>query len=190
MDEYRRRLRDRFLSAPVLPVPEPWVGLAAPNTTIPVGGLIGVGFAPDPVTGADLLLVASHSGRGLFDPATGARTARDHDLELGYPTGPDLSCAGIGPLAGTRIQISGLFGGGLHTTAEDGWAVDVVAPEWPDERVLLSGLGSDIYRGTLGVHWWHIFHSRRSELRAAGFSPSGRTLVVATSSDVTLWHRP
>ncbi len=28
-----------------------------------------------------------------------------------------------------------------------------------------------------------------SELRAVGFSPSGRTLAVATSSDLSLWTR-
>ncbi|MEV8544734.1 hypothetical protein [Streptomyces sp. NPDC051572] len=28
-----------------------------------------------------------------------------------------------------------------------------------------------------------------SELRAAGFSPSGQTLAVATSSDLSLWTR-
>jgi hypothetical protein len=30
---------------------------------------------------------------------------------------------------------------------------------------------------------------QHGELRAAGFSPSGRTLVVATASDVTLFRR-
>lgn len=38
--------------------------------------------------------------------------------------------------------------------------------------------------------WWHVFHADYSELRAAGFSPSCRTLVIATSSDVTLIVRP
>ena len=49
--------------------------------------------------------------------------------------------------------------------------------------------GGDIYRGSAGEQWWHIFHADYSELRAAGFSPSGRSLVVATSSDITLWTR-
>ncbi|MEU5536842.1 hypothetical protein [Streptomyces sp. NPDC020362] len=35
----------------------------------------------------------------------------------------------------------------------------------------------------------HIFGSNYSELRTAGFSPSGRTLAIATSSDATLWTR-
>ena len=89
--------------------------------------------------------------------------------------------------AGT-IAVAGLFGGGLHTGGDGGWGIHVVSPEWPKDRVLLS-VGGDIYRGSAGEQWWHIFHADYSELRAAGFSPSGRSLVVATSSDITLWTR-
>ncbi|WP_211589074.1 hypothetical protein [Allorhizocola rhizosphaerae] len=101
---------------------------------------------------------------------------------------PDRPCPGIGPLADTRVRIAGLFGGALHTATDDGWTVDGVAPDWPNEHVALS-LDGDIYRGTVGTHWWPIFDSDYSELRATGFSASGRTLLVATSSDITLWHR-
>ncbi|MGK5547173.1 hypothetical protein ACSNOH_20925 [Streptomyces sp. URMC 127] len=184
---YQQERRDRFLSAPVVPAPDPWRP-AAP--LIPVGGLLGVGFAPDPVSGQDLLMVVSSSGHGLFDASTGERLARDYDPdpETSTPTGPGLSCPGIGPLAGTPVRIAGLFGGGLHTTTEDGWTVEVASPDWPHHRVLLSADGG-LCRGPAGEKWWHIFHARWSELRAAGFSPSGRTLVVATSSDITLLTR-
>ncbi|MFI0797069.1 hypothetical protein ACH4OY_30960 [Micromonospora rubida] len=57
--------------------------------------------------------------------------------------------------------------------------------EWPSERVVLS-INDDIYRGTAGTYWWQIFHADHSELRAAGFSVSGRMLVVASSRDITL----
>ncbi|MER7847650.1 hypothetical protein ABTZ03_27340 [Kitasatospora sp. NPDC096077] len=43
--------------------------------------------------------------------------------------------------------------------------------------------------GRHGETWWHVFHASWSTFRAAGFSPSGRTLAVATSSDLTLWTR-
>jgi hypothetical protein len=190
MGRYFRRRRDRFLRTPVTPVPPPWLALRGPYTPIPVGGLVGVGFAADPLSGADILMAVSHAGRGLFDPTTGVKIARDRDPDPDrcLPTGADLSCPGFGPLADMRVRIAGLFGGGLHTTTEDGWHVEVVAPDWPDERVLLS-FQRDIYHGTAGTHWWHIYHADYSELRAAGFSPSGRTLVVATTSDITVWHR-
>lgn len=186
LSDYQRGLRDRFLAADVSPPPDPW--RPAGSGPVAVGGLLGVGFAPDPVTGRDLVLVASNSGLGVLDAATGERLARDGDEDLGYPDGPDLSCPGIGPLEGTRVRVAGLFGGGLHATSGDGWSVDVVSPDWPHDRVLLSTHGGP-WRGEPGEHWWHIAHIDVTELRAAGFSPSGRTLAVATSADLTLFAR-
>jgi hypothetical protein len=81
-----------------------------------------------------------------------------------------------------------LFGGGLHATTDDGWTVDMVAPEWPHRRVILSADGGP-NDGPAGSTWWHVFNDEQhGELRAAGFSPSGRTLVMATASDVKLFR--
>ncbi|MET7527346.1 hypothetical protein ABZS62_34190, partial [Streptomyces sp900116325] len=95
----------------------------------------------------------------------------------------------LGPVAGTEIRIAGLFGGGLHSTTPDGWTVDVVSPDWPHDRIILSADGG-ANNGAAGGTWWHVFHSDYSVLRTAGFSPAGLTLAVATSSDLTLWTRP
>ncbi len=54
----------------------------------------------------------------------------------------------------------------------------------------LAASSGGLCRGPAGAEWWHIFHAHHSELRTAGSSPSGRTLAVATSSDITLWTRP
>ncbi|MDX8034157.1 hypothetical protein SK803_28395 [Lentzea sp. BCCO 10_0856] len=178
-------LRAKFLAAPTVPAPPPW--RPADSHVIAVGGLLGVGFATDPGSGRDLLLVASTRGLGLFDTVTGERLARDNEPDSGWPDDNDLTCQGIGPIARRRVPMAGQEGGGLHTGAE-GWSVDVASPDWPNERVLLS-TGSPYTGGEHGETWWHIYHSRYSELRAAGFSPSGMTLVVATSSDVNLWTR-
>lgn len=191
LSDHEQQLRAKFLSAPVVAPPEPWRYVDQTRRCIPVGGLQGVGFGVHPETDADLLMVVSMDGFGLIDATTGAKVARDRhpDPDDASPSGPDLACPGIGVLAGTRVRIAGLFGGGLHATTDDGWTIDVVAPEWPNHRVLLSGDGG-AYNGPPGTTWWHVFHSDYSELRAAGFSPSGRTLVIATSSDVTLIVRP
>lgn len=136
-------------------------------------------------------MVVSVDGHGLFDAVTGERIARDRDPDDSTPDStPDLSCPGLGPVTGTRVRIAGLFGGGLHTTTADGWTLEVVSSEWPHHRVLLSRGSGMPHSGPHGERWWHIFDSDYSELRAAGFSPSGRTLAVATSSDLTLWSRP
>jgi hypothetical protein len=86
-----------------------------------------------------------------------------------------------------QVRIAGLFGGGLHALTEDGWPVSVVSPDWPNERVLLSR--GDIHQGQLGQDWWHIHHETVSELRAVGFSPSGRTLIIASSGELALFTR-
>jgi len=186
---YQQRLRERFLSAPVVAPPAPWHPVA--ERRIPVGGLLGIGFAAAPDDGRDLVMVVSTGGHGLFDAVTGERIARDRDPEDVTPDAvPDLSCPGLGPVAGARVRIAGLFGGGLHTTTRDGWTLEVVSPEWPCERVLLSADGGLPHDGPHGELWWHVFHAEHAELRAAGFSPSGRTLAVATSGDLTLWARP
>jgi hypothetical protein len=177
-------MRTRFLAAPETKAPAPW----GDRVVVAVGGLLGVGFATDPDSGRDLLLVASSRGLGLLDPG-GARLARDHDEDLGQPDG-DMTCPGIGPLAGTRVRMAGLHGGGLHTVSADGWGVEVVHPDWPHHRVLLSAPWQSPWDGEHGQTWWHVFHSRYMPLRAAGFSPTGRTLAVAVGSDVTLWSRP
>lgn len=122
----------------------------------------------------------------------GKRIARDRDPapEDGLPdSDADLSCPGMGPVAGSRARIAGLFGGGPHTTAEGSWALEVVAPAWPNERVLLSRGSGLPHSGPYGERWWNISRSNCSGLRAVGFLPSGQSVAVATSSDLSLWIR-
>ncbi|MEU9522481.1 hypothetical protein [Streptomyces sp. NPDC048224] len=188
LSAYQQAMRDRLLAAPVTTAPEPWQALPL----VPVGGLIGIGFASDPGTGHDLVMVVSNDGHGLFDAVTGEKLARNRDPrdEDSTPEGvADLTCPGLGPIAGSRVHIAGLFGGGLHHRTRDGWSLEVVTPAWPNERVLLSRGGGLPHAGPHGERWWHIFHSGYSTFRAAGFSPSGHTIAVATSSDLTLWTR-
>jgi len=126
-------------------------------------------------------------------PVLDNRTPIGGLLGIGFATHPgnghDLVCPGFGPIAGVPVRTAGLFGGGLHSgAAGGGWTVDVVSPEWPHDQVILS-TGYGIHKGQAGETWWHVFHADYSELRAAGFSPSGQTLAVATSSDLSLWTR-
>ncbi|MGY6019900.1 hypothetical protein [Streptomyces spinosirectus] len=185
----------RLLAAPVVQAPEPWRRVAY----VPVGGLLGIGFTSHPGTCQDLVMVVSHDGHGLFDAVTGEKIARDRDPDDedddeddedgDRDADPAQWCRGLGPVAGSRVRVAGLYGGGLHAFGGDGWKLEVAAPAWPNERVLLSRDGGLPHSGPHGERWWHIFQSHYSELRAAGFSPSGQTLAVATSSDLSLWTR-
>jgi len=139
-----------------------------------VGGLYEVGFAPD----ESVLLTVSESGRGLLSLSTGELVARDD-----APSGQDSewfdrdhrSALGIGPLAGTWIGTVGLEGGELPS--RDG--------EW---RVELRGAGRD--EAALLIHartaekW--LIERPLSTVRAYGFSSSGRFLILATGSTVTV----
>lgn len=192
LSTYRRGQRERLLAAPVVTAPEPWRPVYENAYGRPVGVLLGVGFASHPESGRDLVMVVSGDGHGLLDAVTGEKIARDRDPEPDDSTPDavaDLACPGLGPITGTRVPIAGLFGGGLHTTTGDGWTLEAVTPAWPNHRVLLSTDGGLPHSGPHGEQWWHIFHSTYSELRAFGFSPSGETIAVATSSDVSLWTR-
>ncbi|NUS30410.1 MAG: hypothetical protein HOV92_40245 [Streptomyces sp.] len=92
---YQQALRDRMLTAPVLPAPEPWRPVFA--SCAPVGGLLGIGFAtrPDshPDSANDLVMVVSHDGHGLFDAVTGEKIARERDPVGFSPSGHTLAVA-------------------------------------------------------------------------------------------------
>lgn len=79
LSAYQQALRDRLLAAPVMPAPEPWRSVFDYEYGAPVGGLLGIGFASDPESGHDLVMVVSRYGHGLFDAVTGEKIARDRD---------------------------------------------------------------------------------------------------------------
>ncbi|WP_157604372.1 hypothetical protein [Rhizobacter sp. Root1221] len=139
-----------------------------------VGGLYEVGFASD----ESALLAVSESGRGLFSLATGELIARDD-----APVGPNSEwfdtdqriALGIGSLTGTWIPMVGLEGGQLNRSHG----------EW---RVELRGAGRDesalLFHARTGDKW--LVERHFSTVRSYGFSPSGRFLVLATGSTLTV----
>lgn len=178
-------LRERFDLLERLPVerdlPKPWRNVG----TFAVGGLTDVGFADS----SDLLLCISGSGRGVFDCLAGLRVARDDSSDFAFDLG-NLIAEGIGPLAGQRIRTAGMYGGGLASGSGDGWCIERHPFSFPDDELFVSPPGHTML-------WTRRDEEVRltklgrfvTELRAFGFSPTGRTLVVAVSSDVTIFAR-
>jgi hypothetical protein len=79
--------------------------------------------------------------------------------------------------------------GGLPCLTQDGWKLESVVLQWPEQMLLLVPPGADLY-GSLSGHpdqMTKIFED--SCIRAYGFSYTGRSLAIATSSDVTLFAR-
>lgn len=148
-----------------------------------VGGLREIGFYED----TELLLVLSSHGRGLFDCVTGTKIARDYsdyyteswDHETGI-------VEGIGPLNGKQI----ICGGFEHP--------DVLSKKTDDgfSTVLEKSKGS--WRRSDTTEYLYMLSMRgKFEMfvqefgfdRAYGFSKSGLSFVVATSSALHIWHR-
>lgn len=175
-------LHGALVSLPVTAPPSPWV----PVNIHAVGGLTDVAFAD----GTDLLLVLSAQGRGVLDCASGVRVARDPSESYPFDEAA-LVAEGIDMLAGRSLRTAGLHGGGLALTTRDGWTLDVHTLTWPTRSVFLTPPGHWLYDPTRRRPLASTCVARESlsELRAAGFSPTGQTFVIATSSDVALFRR-
>lgn len=179
--EHIREMVEAIRGAPIAAPPFPWRGPFGAG----IGGLTEVGFGP----GSDLLLVASSQGRGVFDCLDGSRIARDRD-ELGdWIDEIELTAEGIGPLSGQTIRMSGLHGGGLPSSTRDGWRISEFTLDWPERSLVVTSDYRDMFEMTLGRKIPFVKVAVEYELRAYGFSPTGRSLVIATSSDLTIYSR-
>ena len=175
-DEHER-LREAYRRKQEEDPPPPWR-----LVPINVGGVTAIGFGP----GTELLLVQSHSGLGVIDVVSGKTVAREDegDDPLGDPY--PVVAAGIGPLEGQRISLSGLWGGGLRTIAPDGWSVQRASPNWPAEcAVLLPPECPDIEDDAKTTM---LVKDVEPAIRGIGFSDSGKSLAVATTV-LFLWYR-
>lgn len=175
LDPLRAELGSLKLTQP----PSPWRKVAM----IAVGGLTALGFDRQ----SELLLVVSFAGRGVIDCTTGERIARD-DSEYFEDT-QFMEAVGIGPLEGKILRVAGGQGGGLPTSTQDGWSMEVVTREWPENELLMlepfASLFDFLQQKPSRFHKIAV----ESELRAFGFSYTGRTLIVASSSDVLIFGR-
>jgi hypothetical protein len=177
MSDRKRPIRKHVRALTTQHPPAPWT----PHESIGVGGLTCVGFGE--VSGQEFLLVVSHDGRGVFD-LEGTRVARDRTpLDDEWHDPCRLTATGIGPLDGIAVPLAGLWGGGLPLITHDGWIVERIPVDWPDERIVLR---------TPDPPWdemVQIHHETLFRVRAAGFSPSGAALVIASSGEFTLITR-
>lgn len=153
-------------------LPVPWVR----GQVHAVGGLFQVGFA----SGRDLLLVHSSQGRGLFDTISGRRIARDDEEPMDGFDPVRLLADGFDAIDGKTLRMAGLFGGGLPWTTSDGYRLDEDIAGWPQRRIMLHAPDrSRMLVATDGA----------CELRAFGFSETGRSFVVATSCELMSFSR-
>lgn len=168
-------LKKRLRSLEIDQVPDPWKRLA----TFSTGGLRSVGYDRE----SDNLLVVSSQGRGVIDCLKGQKIARD-DEEY-YENETYLEAQGIGILSDRIIRMAGLFGGGLSTITEDGWQLECVTLSFPEQMVILLPPNSYLY--SKPDRMTKIYED--ADIRAYGFSYSGKSFVIATPSGVTIFAR-
>lgn len=156
---------------------------------VAVGGLTEVGWCAD----GRHLLVLSSSGRGVLDTANGAWVARDRRTDFAsWFDATRLRAHSIGAHSGEPVSVSGLAGGGLAAQSQDGWSIEVVHPDWPYADVILGRPGCAVLYevAQAGKHVPGCRQiARVLELRAAGFSPTGETVVVADGGEVRIFRR-
>ncbi len=159
----------------------PWTQV----TVLGVGGLSAVGFD----RASETMLVTSSNGQSVINGATGDILYRNRDDD-----GLDASA-----LKGTRLDhpaderfdMAGLFGGGLRSVTDDGWSVERLG-----KHCVLHPAGASVH--FLDAKWaaynkdatFHLLDRSGEEIRALGFSWTGRTLACATPSTLLIWNRP
>ena len=139
------------------------------------GGFFAIGFGEN----TDLALVSTHDGRGLIDCETGTRIARDYDLA--YPDEDTLVLEGIGALAGKMVSVAGEDGGELPKTTDDGWRLEGTLANNSEDVISLLPPTPDMGNAT--------FSGFVPEIRVFGFSPTGRSFIIATGAEVFVYGR-
>lgn len=164
-----RRLQD-------LPGTEDSLGPYRRVANAAVGGLRAAGFAPS----SDFTLVLSSSGRGVFDGRTGERVGRNREVvtHSDYPA----RVMGIAPIEGQRVSMMGLDGGlPLSTSGADGWTMGVM-PQAGGVWLCPRGMPTD--EPGPGAF---VLRQKIEDARAAGFSASGRALLIADAQTLHLF---
>lgn len=178
-NSHHAKLRAQLEAIPISEPPPPWNLVY--NSTI--GGLLAVGYAAS----SDDLLVVSSQGRGLFDCLSGERIARDDADNYENPDSSEMTAPGIGKLATHAISVAGIHGGGMAKGSADGWSLDVVQLPWPVHFVFLTSGFKHFLDASAQVT--KICTDEPCEFRAAGFSPTGKSFVIATSGELTIYSR-
>lgn len=85
------------------------------------------------------------------------------------------------------IRLAGLMGGGLPNLTQDGWSLELVWHDWPDNCLVLEEPDKSVYNDL--KYGYKIADSKPCEYRAHGFSETGLSFVFATSCSLYIFSR-
>jgi hypothetical protein len=126
----------------------------------------------------------------MSDSFTGERVIRDRDAAQAYQALQGLTFTV--PATHEIVQVFGINGGGGLLVADD-WRLELIAPEWPEQRVVLrepSPVPGPAPRAYFqGAHWVDA-RGLAGTLLGCGFAPSGHLFLVAASDGVIVYARP
>lgn len=176
-EENRKRLINLLSHIEVNKNPDGWNHV----TSIAVGGLLTLGFSQI----RPFLLVVSSTGRGLINCETGEKIARDEEPYEGLDE-HYLNCKGIGPIENEIVRLCGYSGGGIPQSNSAGESLEIVAPNWPEEDIVLCrNFKTALNPGDQGE--CSIIYTEY--VRSFGFSWCGNFIAAACGSDVDIWKR-
>ena len=182
LNAFQERLNKQFRKTSISGPPAPWLQ----HATLHAGGLQAVGFTE----AEEYLLVISADGRGLFELPSGHRVARDRDFAGPWWDVMHLRAQPLAPAKDEWVTVAGIHGGGLLRVTEDGWSLERIAPDWPNEFVFLFPPGATPFAVTANPQGYNLGPFAEGEaIRAYGFSPSGSYFLIATGAEVFLFGR-
>jgi len=178
---HEQSLRNAALELKPSPPPEPW----HESAFIHAGGVFAGGWTQE-----ENVLLVSFDGYSVSTP-DGARLTRDRDPSRGAAALASDALAFPLPGATVPVRVFGACGGNGAWVTDDGWSVEVVAPLWPRQWVLLreprTGTGArDYLAGALRLDLQGL--DQHDWLRV-GFSPSGRHLLVVSPGGCLVFSR-
>jgi len=141
----------------------------------PVGGLTEI--AADEAN--RYLLVVSAAGRGVYDLGTGERVARDYEsprYDSEWLDETEHRVRGIGALEDVWLTAVGLWGGALPLISGGDRLIVTGDPHGAQSLLLHNGAGE-----------LRIESKIVTEIRAVGFLQPANMIVLATSSDVSVF---
>lgn len=152
-----------------------------------VGGLREIGFVPN----REVLMVLSGTGRGLLDTTTGTKVGRDpFDYYLEKWDEETGIVEGFGEFEKLQIPCGGFEAKNvLDQETSDGWEILF---EWKRRR----DFRGEWLRAEV-MYLMHFDTDQKIEVmefhygidRGYGFSHSGQSFVIGTSSEVYMWTR-
>ncbi len=154
-----------------------------------IGGLQNVGY----VTGEDVLIVLSLQGAGIIDCLSGARLARNNKENWQEKFNEkNATVIGFDFLTDVVIKTHGLFGGdSLYKRSLDGWRLSRKNSYSIFRFLRLKSSKREIvYLHSPNMKESKVVHDASTcELRAYGFSDTGKSFIIASSCELVIYRR-